>query len=85
MGSGTMFDPIKSIEAFGLGEFSEQSTQLPTIPDTSFGTGAILEKSPETTFGETEEATIRKSVTKKRMGTRQARIPLQTSSISKED
>ena len=82
MGSGTIFDPIKSIEAFGLGSFNEEAATMDQpIPDVTSTTGAILPTAPEATFGETEASTVRRGVTKKRLGTGQAKIPLKTSSV----
>ena len=83
MGSGTVFDPIKSIEAFGLGEFNQEATQMGTIPDTTHQTGATLAQPDAATYSEAEEAKLRKNVTKKRLGTGQARIPLQATTVNR--
>ena len=74
MGSGSLFDPINSISAFGLGDYQE--TTVGDIPPTAYQTGNIAAQAEQDTFSEGEEATIRKNITKKRLGTAQAKIPL---------
>lgn len=82
MGSGTLFDPINSLEAFGFGEFDTEASQMNTeMPSITSETGAIVPQAEQATFSESEEATVRKNVTKKRLGTGQAKIPLKTEGV----
>lgn len=82
MGSNTIFDPIRSISGLGLGDY--EAVEMSKIPSTSYS-GKQLEKADtDITFSEDEESRLRSNVTKKRLGTKQAMIPLQADTVSKE-
>ena len=81
MGSNSLFDPINSIEAFGLGSFNQDAANVGVIPNVTSATGAILPQAEKATFSEGEEATVRHNITKKRLGTAQLRIPLANTGV----
>ncbi len=78
MGSGGfgIFDPIGSFTQASMKDYDYRAAMMDEIPEVTSATGAILPQAEQAQFSEGEEATVRKNITKKRLGTKQLRIPL---------